>query len=160
MRNPLAKVMFLIRSLKNTMIIIKTLKKIKLSELDDEKYHEIIDSLDLSSLGNDTYTVHAYYKRNIIVYGETIIIYVLRVRSKTTGKTHAVILECMLPFFRFCCDDIIAVVKNEDRSVTSSSNYYRIRKTFASLLSFSYDEVCSFIASARNIPLIFLTATT
>ncbi len=98
----------------DNIFIKKIMKKITVSLLANfysKILYIIIDNIE-RYFGSD-YVIHGYYNRTIIYNGEKKIISVLRIRNKTTGRTHAVLPDFIVPYIQCTSPEVIRIITNE-----------------------------------------------
>ena len=129
------------------MIIIHYFKKYKY--ISQNIYSQIINPSNLHDILKDTafedFEVHCYYERYVITPElEKERIKVMRI--KCNGKTHAVLLDSMIPYLSYPYSDIYDVLfKSDPPSIFLFSDYVirYLRKAVSGFLdSFSYTSLC------------------
>lgn len=104
------------------MIITKLNKNIK-SFIDKSSnsikkiYNDVVLSIDFSSIicpycGKCHWAFHASYERKLIIDYRIITFDIQRVICKECGHTHAILLDCMIPYAIYDADHILSVNHN------------------------------------------------
>lgn len=101
------------------MIITKLNKNIKSfinksSNSIKKIYNDVVLSIDFSSVicpycGKCHWAFHAAYERNLIIDYRIITFDIQRVICKECGHTHAILLDCMIPYAIYDADHILSV---------------------------------------------------
>ena len=139
------------------MMIIQNPKKININQ---KNYDRFVDSINFDSIlcphcHQHSWSFHASYYRYLDFLGRRIRIRISRVKCNSCDKTHAILIESMLPFSCLSHDDIISVLGSHYMAMTDSSHFYYLKNKFSHFCILSYHIVC-FLCS-RNIPLIFIS---
>lgn len=141
---------------KNNMMIIQNPKKININQLN---YNKTIKSLNLNSIrctecSNNSWSFYGTYMRYINFLGIKCRIKVTRIICNHCGKTHAVLIESMVPFSCLDHDDIINILESSYMDCTDSSHFYYLKNRFSNINFKSYKNICLF--QARNIHILFV----
>lgn len=141
------------------MIIINLKKKIKLNQ---SSYNKIIDSIDFqsiicSSCSNNEWAFHASYSRKIDIHNRECEIIITRVICKHCGKTHAILIQDMIPFSILSHDTIISVLSSLDTSFVSLPHLFFLKKKYSPHNFFDYNLICS--VNCRLFPILFYSST-
>ena len=92
--------------------------------ISQEIYDEIIGNLEIMRLSctcghSGCLERHASYSRSLRIFGEKIVIQILRVRCRECGRTHAILLSIMVPYSQIPYADqqsIVAGYENGEKS--------------------------------------------
>jgi len=138
------------------MIIIKLDKKIKINK---DNYNEIINSLNFESIEcnichDHHWNVHARYSRSIDFFNRSHKIKIIRIICCSCNKTHALLIQDMIPYSRLNHDDIISIVISHEHDGICSYHYYFLLKKYEHLDVHTYHDLCSF--NKRNHPILFI----
>lgn len=141
------------------MIIAKLNKKIKY--LSQYSYNNIInsinfDEIECSQCHCHSWHFHSSYERYVDFFNRTHRIYVTRIRCYCCKKTHAILVEDMIPYS--CADHELIVDIINDADYTFSSHVSFIKKKYLDIHAFSYDFLCVF--NSRNNICIFCVLAT
>lgn len=137
--------MFYSRLFKNSFMITNKLKNVK--RITQKYYDDFIDNLNLNSLscpsdgcGHHDFVRHGYYERTVKFKGYSIRLRILRIKCKYCGSTHAILLDCMVPYSQLSLDiqnTIIACNHIDDFKEymdscldLDESNFYYVRNQF------------------------------
>lgn len=100
---------FYFLSIKNSFMITNKHEIVK--QLNQDYYDEFIDNLNLNSLtcpndgcGHHDFVRHGYYERTIKFKDYSVRLRILRVKCKACGSTHAILLDCMVPYSQLSLD--------------------------------------------------------
>lgn len=124
-----------------------TNKSRHVKRIDQEDYDRFIDQLDLNSLscpaegcGHHDFVRHGYYERTIKFKSGSVRLRILRVKCRSCGSTHAILLDCMVPYSQLSLDiqtSIISCAHIEDFKEDLDSNldlnessFYYVRHQF------------------------------
>lgn len=137
------------------MIILNISQKLK--SLSQNKYNKLISSIDLSNVfcnkcDSNDWSYHCTYSRYIDIFQRNHKIEIQRVRCNCCGKTHAILIEDMIPYSCVPADILIAMLHSQDIP-TSSSFLYFLKAKYINI-TLSYEEICIF--NARNNPCLFV----
>lgn len=141
------------------MIIIQLRKKIK--HINQHSYNKIIDSIDFSTIEclnchNHEWAFHACYKRYIDFFNRKHKIFITRIKCSFCNKTHAILIDDMIPYSIADFDQIINIINDHDYSYSSHISF--IKKKFKNISNFSYISFC--ILCSRNHQCIFFNCST
>lgn len=92
--------------------------------ISQEIYDEIIGNLEIMRLSctcghSGCLERHASYSRSLRIFGEKIVIQILRVRCRECGRTHAILMSIMVPYSQIPYTDqqsIVAGYENGEKS--------------------------------------------
>ena len=158
MNTPRPKFAFILPSL-DKMIILTLKKKINAFSKYFNKssfqktYSSLVSSIDFSKIvcpcSSNSWDIHAYYDRNISFCGEKIKVRILRIKCRHCGKTHAVLIEDMIPYSSFSGEDFL------NMSIDNSSMSYRDVSYYRSKFSsFSVNKYNNFIFRWAGLSLL------
>ena len=124
----------------------------------NQLYSNVVNSLDYKEIscdncGHNEWRNHAYYFRYVVVFSEKIKIKITRIICTICGKTHAILIEPMLPFLYSLFDDLVEIITYSQLLLVSYQCFYLKRK-FSSC-NLDYLSVVHF--NARNLPIIVIT---
>lgn len=139
------------------MIITNNPYKCKLSQ---SIYNKIIDSLDFdsifcSSCSSNHWSFHASYERSVDILDRSFKIKITRVICLSCGKTHAILIEDIVPFSILSFDDIISVLVDIDPDLVSSAHFYYLKLKYPVPYRYSYLSLCH--RNKRSCSLIFFS---
>lgn len=122
-------------------------------------YNNTINQLNLNSLqcpdcDNLGFYYHAYYMRHIYIFQSKFPIIITRIICKHCGKTHAILIDDMLPFSQLSANTILALIKS------LSSNFLDLSHLSFLIFKYSnvsniYHDLCLF--NARSFHCIFIS---
>lgn len=141
------------------MIIINLNKKIKLNQ---STYNTIIDSIHLDSIictscSHHDWAFHASYSRKIDILDHDYQIIITRVICKHCGKTHAILVQGMVPFSILSHDVIVSALSSLDFNIVSSSHLFFLKIKYLSIDFHDFGLVCSL--NCRSYPALFYSST-
>ena len=161
MNTPRPKFAFILPSI-DKMIILTLKKKINAFSKYSNKssfqraYSNLISSIDFSNIiypcSSTSWDIHAYYDRNISFCGEKIKVRILRIKCRHCGKTHAVLIEDMIPYSSFFAEDIFNMSIDNSSLSYRDMSYYK-SKFYSFTVVKSYSCLCTFFA--RNHAIFF-----
>lgn len=138
------------------MIIIKNGGKI--NPLSQKSYSDAVNSIDYSSIpctnchnSEARFQAHSYYTRNVSFLGFKTKIKILRVICTVCRKTHAILVESIVPYFIISKEDIVTIIGNNDHH--DFSYIYFLKRFFKAITD--YERIC--LIKSRNWPCIFIT---
>lgn len=78
-------------------------------------YFESVESMNFSSIicdrcSNNSWYRHAYYEKQINIYGKMIKVRITRIICTNCGKTHAILIEPMIPYISALFDVLIKII--------------------------------------------------
>lgn len=93
--------------------------KCNLCNINQRKYDEIINSLDLNRLQcslckTHNFVIHSYYYRKLKTRKGTIYLRIMRIICKDCKTTHALLLSCIVPYSRIDLNSQIRIITNDD----------------------------------------------
>ena len=93
--------------------------KCNLCNINQEKYDEIISDLDFNRLvcpkcGHSNLIIHGCYSRRLKTKIGTIYLRIIRVKCKSCGSTHALLLSCLVPYSSIDLKSHIRIISNDD----------------------------------------------
>lgn len=134
------------------MIILQPKHKIK--NLNNKIYNDIVGNLDIKNLrcschNDNCFIHHGTYTRKLSFLGCIHRINIIRVKCKCCNKTHAILIETIIPYFINSYNDIININISND----ADSSYLAFIRSFCYL---SYKDICNDIIKRRNnVSIIF-----
>lgn len=139
------------------MIITNNPLKIKLNQ---KNYYKIISSIDFDSIPCDScslsdWAYHSSYSRFIDFLNRSFKIKIVRVICRHCGKTHAILIEGMIPFSSLSHSDIINVLSLRDPSLVCSSYFYFLKLKYKFVDIYDYLQLCLF--NSRSFPILFFS---
>lgn len=150
---------------KDNMIIYHSNKKfnyipIKSQSLEfifSQFYSDIVHSINFEDLICDTchsssWNYHAYYTRSVIIFSEKIKVKITRIICTHCGKTHAILIEPMIPYLYVLFDDLMKVLLYNALLFESSLCDFLKRK-FSSCTK-DYVHICKFNARQSSVFII------
>ena len=89
----------------------------KFNTISQEIYDRIIGSINFCSVRctcghSGCLTKHAYYCRRVRFRSFTVILRILRVKCSLCGRTHAVLLSCIVPYSQIPLEDQIKIAQD------------------------------------------------
>lgn len=138
------------------MIILKIPQKNK--SFSQNKYNNLIFHLVLSNIycnicNSNDWSYHCTYTRSVDIFYRSHKITIQRVICNKCGKTHAILVEDMIPYSSASFDIIVNMI-NKREVPTSSSFLYFLQAKYNSI-SISYDAFCQ--SNARNYKCLFIS---
>lgn len=135
------------------MIITNNPHKIKLNQ---KIYYKIISSIDFNSIPCDScshsnWVYHSSYLRFIDFLDHRFKIKIVRVICRHCGKSHAILVEQMIPFSSLSHSDIINVLSHYDTSLVYSSHFYFLKDKYKFLDIYDYLHLCLFNRRSSSI---------
>lgn len=86
-------------------------------ELSQQSYDDYINLIDVHSLtctcGSHDNVIHGYYQRMVRTDKNNIKLRILRIRCKSCGKTHAVLMSLIIPYKSVCLNTSIRIIKKD-----------------------------------------------
>lgn len=123
-----------------------------------KEYHKLLSNINLSkiecSCRHHDWTTHCQYKRYIDFFGLKLRIKINRIRCLHCGKTHAILIENIIPYSCINQDDVITLFTKDNTSDQSSYIHFLKSKFTLSLLN-DYCSLC--IAVSRMFKVIFIS---
>lgn len=122
-------------------------------------YFNAVESMNFCSIIcdrclNSSWHLHAYYTKQVNIYSRMIRVRITRIICTVCGKTHAILIEPMIPYISALFDDLVSIIMYSiillDYSLCS---YYRDR--FLSCIS-TYSD-CVIFNSRRNSIIFYPT---
>lgn len=74
--------------------------------------HALHSDIVCDSCQNSSWTIHCKYKRYVYRLGKRYTIFITRIRCNECGKTHAVLVEGMIPFHISTFDEVIEILES------------------------------------------------
>lgn len=138
------------------MIITNNPNKIKINQKNyDKTFNNInLNSVSCDACGHNHWHIHGRYKRSFSFLHVSITIRIIRVICSHCGKTHAILMEGMIPFSSLLHSNIIRILISPSSDHVDSSHFYYLKNRFASIDFHSYSEIL--MIAARKIPFILL----
>lgn len=94
-------------------------------------YSRLINTIDFSSVEcschSCDWSFHGYYKRYYTFLNRKIRVKILRIKCNTCGKTHALLIEDMIPFSTLSYEEIISGI-GDDFTIDQSHHLYLLHK--------------------------------
>lgn len=139
------------------MIITNNPNKIKINQ---RNYEKIVFSINFSSIvcsqcSNHDWSVHSRYYRTVDFYNRSIKIKIIRIICSSCGKTHAILIEDMIPFSCLSYSDIIEVFSSYTPGIVYSSHFYFLKAKYFLSDILNYHSICTM--NKRNCSLIFIS---
>ena len=124
------------------------------------KYNESIALISLDSLKcphchHSGFSFHGYYKRHIYIFGRKYCITITRVICRHCHKTHAILIEDIIPYSQLRFEDILCMIQNkctDDFDISLLS--YILNKYILSTLP-TYQQTC--LINCRNHSCMFIS---
>ena len=93
--------------------------KCEIFNICQKNYDDIINSINISELicpscNHADMVIHGHYKRKIKTSSGTITIIIKRVKCKTCGKTHAILLSFFVPYSLISFNHHLRIINNDD----------------------------------------------
>ncbi len=137
----------------NIMIITNNPYKININQ---SIYNKIINRLDFSSIfcpfcDHNDWSAHSRYERYVNFLSMRFKIKITRIICMHCGRTHAILVEDMIPFSCLSYSDIRLVLSSSADAYVSSSHFYFINYKYNHIIS-SYRDIC--LSNSRNLPVI------
>lgn len=152
-------------SSKDNMIIYHSNKKFNyisiksqnLEEVFSRFYSDIISSIDFDNLicdrcYNSSWHYHAYYTRSVVIFSKKIKVKITRIICTVCGKTHAILIEPMIPYLYTLFDDLMNILLY-NAFIFESSLCAFLKYKFSSCIK-DYVHICKF--NARNSSIIII----
>lgn len=138
------------------MILLKINGKLK--SLSQNKYNNLVFALVLSDIycnicNSNDWSYHCTYNRHIDIFNRKHEIKIQRIICNKCGKTHAILVEDMIPYSS-ASYDIVVNMMNKCEVPTSSSFLYFLQAKYNNV-ALSYEAFC--LSSARNHPCLFIS---
>lgn len=138
-------------------MIIRNPKKININQ---KIYDQFVYSLDLHLITcpnchDSSWSFHASYDRYTDFLGSKIRIKIVRVICGSCGKTHAILIESMIPFSCLNFDELIQVLHSHYFEFTDSSHFYYLKNKFSFISRLFYKDICLF--NKRNSTILFVS---
>ncbi len=139
------------------MIITNNPYKIKLNQ---KIYDKIVCSINFDSISCDNcshhhWTRHSYYSRCIDYFFGKLKIIITRIICCHCGKTHAILIEGMIPFSSLNFSDIINVLSSHNSDFVSPPHFYYLKHKYRSISLRNYHNFC--LHNRRSFSIIFST---
>lgn len=139
------------------MIITHSDSNFKLNQIN---YRKIVHSINLKSIECDScshhdWSFHSSYYRYVDLLNRKVKIKISRIICNHCHKTHAILIEGMVPFSSLSHSDIINVLSSYDPGLVYSSHFYFLKHKYRSDDFMDYDRVC--LLNCRSLPLIFVS---
>ena len=137
------------------MIITNNPYKIKLNQT---IYNNIVNSINLNSITCDNcshhdWTYHGCYYRSVDLLYRNFKIGITRIICKRCGKTHAILIQGMIPFSVLTHSDIITVLSACAPTHVDSSYFYFLKRKYRFIDFLNYRLVC--LLNRRSHPIVF-----
>lgn len=86
-----------------------------ISKFINDIYFKSINSMNFSSIICDrclncSWHIHAYYERQISIFGIMVTVRITRIICTRCGKTHAILIEPMIPYISALFHDLIRII--------------------------------------------------
>lgn len=124
----------------------------------NQMYSDCVNSMDFSQITcnscmSNSWSYHAYYYRYISIFSKRIRVRITRIICCTCGRTHAILIEPMIPYLSALFTDLTSLIIFSVLIFDSSLCAY-YRKKFSTHISHYTDLV---LFSSRNNSVIFIT---
>ena len=88
----------------------------KINTFSQEIYDKIVDNIEFSTVTctcghKGCLKKHGYYKRSLRFKSEKYSVLILRVKCSQCGRTHAILLDLMVPYSQIPLDDQVSIIK-------------------------------------------------
>ncbi len=114
-----------------------------------------INSLECPYCHEYGFSYHAYYIRHIYIFGKKYTIRITRVICRHCHKTHAILIEDIIPYSQIRFEDILYMLKNKTADFIDMSHLSYILKKYTPLSSITYKNIC--IRNRRKYICMFLS---
>jgi len=111
-----------------------------------KEYNDSISSIELDFLEcpychEYGFSYHAYYIRHIYIFEKKYRIIITRIICKHCHRTHAILIEDIIPYSQIRFEDILYMIKNKDTDYFDITHlFYILRKYITS--SITYKNIC------------------
>lgn len=127
-----------------------------------KEYYDSISSIDLDSIEcpychDHGFSFHAYYIRHIYIFGKKYKIIITRIICKHCHRTHAILIEDIIPYSQIRFEDILYMIKNREANCFDISHLFYILKKYMTLSSAAYKNIC--LKNRRKHACIFIVST-
>lgn len=141
------------------MIITNNPSKCKLNQA---TYNKIVDGIDLDSIvcdscSNHDWVSHATYERKIDIFNRKYMLIITRVICLHCRKTHAILVEDIVPFSILSHSEIIQVLSSYNTLGIFSSHLSFLKSKFLDHNFMSYKDIC--LLNSKGYSLIFAFST-
>lgn len=136
------------------MIITNFPSNFKLNQIN---YDKIIASIDFDSIvcnscSHHDWVFHATYLRSVDFLVRNVKIKIVRIICLNCGKTHAILVNDMIPFSILSHSDIINVLSSLDPDFVYSSHLWFLKSKYQSIDYLDYYRIC--LLNRRNFSII------
>lgn len=149
------------------MIIVENEEKCnKEMKFNIEKYQRYYNKLVKTAISSGSiecpdchshdWSIHAYYKRSVDIFKRSHKITITRIKCNECGKTHAILIEDMVPY-SIVDYDLIVHVCLRLQSITASHDLF-IRNKYGGITEFNYKSIVK--ESFRKNTCIFINLST
>lgn len=112
-----------------------------------KKYNDSIDSIEFDFLEcpychEYGFSYHAYYVRHIYIFGKKYKIIITRIICKHCHRTHAILIEDIIPYSQIRFEDILYMIQNKDTDYFDITHLFYILKKYMTLSSLTYKNIC------------------
>lgn len=131
-------------------------------KLNQENYNKIVDSIDFDSIICDScshhdWAFHASYSRKVCILDRNVEIHITRVICLSCRKTHAILVEGIVPFALLSHSEIYNVLISFDSHLVGNSHLCFLKLKYRSLNFYDYRSIC--ILNRRSCSTIFSFST-
>lgn len=114
-----------------------------------------IDSLECPYCHEHGFSYHAYYIRHIYIFGKKYTLIITRVICKHCHKTHAILIEDIIPYSQIRFEDTLYMLKNKTTDFLDMTHLSYIVKKYITLSSITYKNIC--LRNCRKYACLFLS---
>ena len=118
-------------------------------------YFKLVNNIDLNDItcdcGSHNWSIHSYYKRYYTFMGRRIRVKILRIICNKCGKTHALLIEDMIPYSTLTYNEVLSGM-SDDYTIDYSHHLYLINKYKEYV---EYTVMC--LINKRNKVISFIT---
>lgn len=138
------------------MILLKFKEKLK--SLSQNKYNNLIFSLILSDIycnrcNSNDWSFHCTYSRHIDIFDRKHKIKIQRIKCNECNKTHAILIQDMVPYSSVSFDIVVDILKKTD--MPTSSSFLHFLNTKYNDMPISYRHFC--LKSKRSFSCFFVS---
>lgn len=131
-------------------------------KLNQKNYNKIVDSINFDSISCDScshhdWAFHASYSRKICFFDRKVEIIISRVICQHCGKTHAILVEGIVPFSLLSHSEIIDVLVFSDTTLIYPSHLFFLKFKYLDVDISDYHSIC--FLNQRSLSTIFSFST-
>lgn len=131
-------------------------------KLNQENYNKLVDSIDFDSIycascSHHNWAFHASYSRKICILDRTVEITITRVICLSCGKTHAILVEGIVPFSLLSHSEIINILISSNTDLIDASHLFFLKLKYHNVNFHDYRNIC--ILNRRSCSTIFSFST-